>query len=109
MNIPIKVLKEISQKYGYDHIICFATKKKIQYIATYGNTLQSCDEAAQFGDKLKDKLGWPESLHAIPSRVKTIQKRIKELEIERNALFDALEMIDPNHHLILSALEKEQK
>lgn len=82
MNIPIKALKEISQKYGYDHIICFATKGKMQYVATYGSTIQACDEAAQFGDKLKDGLGWPESLHAAPSRVRALQKRIKELEAQ---------------------------
>lgn len=80
MNIPIKSLKELSQKYGYDHIICFATKGKMQYIATYGRTIQECDQAAQFGDKMKDALGWPESLHAAPSRVRKLQKRIKELE-----------------------------
>ena len=80
MNIPIKALKELSQKYGYDHIICFATKGKMQYVATYGRTLKECDEAAQFGNKMKGGLGWPESLHAMPSRVRAFQKRIKELE-----------------------------
>ena len=85
MNIPIKALKEISQKYGYDHIICFATKGKTQYVATYGTTIQACDEAAQFGDKMKDGLGWPESLHAAPSRVRALQKRVKELEAQLQA------------------------
>lgn len=82
MNIPVKALKEISRKYGYDHIICFATKGKMQYVATYGTTIQACDEAAQFGDKMKDGLGWPESLHAAPSRVRALQKRVKELEAQ---------------------------
>jgi hypothetical protein len=80
MNIPIKVLKELSKKYGYDHIICFATKDKMQYVATYGRTIEECDQAAQFGDRMKDALGWPENLHAVPSRVRRLQKQIKELE-----------------------------
>lgn len=86
MNIPIKALRELSKKYGYDHIICFATKGKMQYVATYGNTIQACDEAAQFGDKMKDGLGWPESLHAAPSRVRSLQKRVKELEAQLESL-----------------------
>ena len=86
MNIPIKALRELSKKYGYDHIICFATKGKMQYVATYGNTIQACDEAAQFGDKMKDGLGWPESLHAAPSRVRSLQKRVKELEAQLEAV-----------------------
>lgn len=91
MNIPILALKEISQKYGYDHIICFATKGKMQYVATYGTTIQACDEAAQFGDKMKDDLGWPESLHAAPSRVRKLQARVKELE----AQLEAAQQMDP--------------
>lgn len=86
MNIPIKALRELSKKYGYDHIICFATKGEMQYVATYGNTIQACDEAAQFGDKMKDGLGWPESLHAAPSRVRSLQKRVKELEAQVESL-----------------------
>jgi len=86
MNIPIKSLKELSKKYGYDHIICFATKGRMQYVATYGNTLQACDEAAQFGDKMKDGLGWPDNLHAAPSRVRALQRRVKELEAQLESL-----------------------
>lgn len=82
MKLPIKVLKEIAQNYGHDHVIYFATEGKMQYIATYGRTIQECDQAAQFGDKLKDALGWPENLHAAPSRVRQLQKRVKELEAE---------------------------
>ncbi len=80
MKISIKSLKELSQQYNLDHIIVFATEGKEQFIATFGRNLQECDEAAQFGDKLKDTMGWPESLHASPSRVKALQKENKELK-----------------------------
>jgi hypothetical protein len=29
---------------------------------------------------MKDKLGWPESLHAQPARVKALQNKVKDLE-----------------------------
>lgn len=78
--IPISELKEFAKKYGYDHVIVFATAGKMQYVATYGHTLEECDRAAQFGDKMKDALGWPESLHAIPSRVHALQTQIADLK-----------------------------
>lgn len=78
--ITISELKDISKKHGLDHVICFATKGKTQFIATFGNSIETCDQAAQYGDFLKDKLGWPESLHAVPSRVKRLKKEKLELE-----------------------------
>jgi predicted Fe-Mo cluster-binding NifX family protein len=83
MNIPIKVLKEFAQKYGYNTVVVFATDpNNREYIATYGVTVYECDQASQFGDMMKDVLRWPESLHAAPSRVRKLQKRVKELEAE---------------------------
>jgi hypothetical protein len=78
--IPISELKEFAKKYGYDHVIVFATAGKMQYVATYGHTLEECDRAAQFGDKMKDVLGWPDSLHAIPPRVHALQTQIADLK-----------------------------
>lgn len=79
MRIPINALKEFSKKYGLDHVIVFATEGKTQHVATYGETIKGCDQAAQFGDKMKDALGWPESLHAMPNRVKKLNDENKEL------------------------------
>jgi len=78
--IPISELKKFAKQYGYDHVIVFATAGEMQYIATYGHTLEECDRAAQFGDKMKDALGWPESLHAIPFRVHALQTQIADLK-----------------------------
>lgn len=80
--IPIKALKEMSKAYKLDHIIIFATGGDTQYVATYGRTIDECSEAADFGNVMKDKLGWPESLHQQPSRVRKLQTRIKELEAQ---------------------------
>ena len=81
-NIAISDLKNLATKHGYDHVICFATKGKKEFVATYGFTVEQCDQAAQFGDKLKDGLGWPESLHAMPSRVKQLKARAENAELE---------------------------
>ena len=78
--IPISSLKKISEEFGYDHIIMFCTAGKEQFIATYGKNIEQCDQAAQFGDKLKDAMGWPESLHAMPSRVHALQTQIADLK-----------------------------
>lgn len=88
MKIPIKALKEFAHKYGLTHIIMLShdIDGKSDHIATYGRTTEQCSQAADFGNKLKDAMGWPKSLHAQPSRVIELQKRVKELEakIERN-------------------------
>ena len=79
-NIPISALKKFADEYEYDHLIMFCTFGKFQYIATYGKTIEECDQAAQFGDKLKDAMGWPETLHAMPSRVKKLTAKVQQLE-----------------------------
>jgi len=84
MRLPIKVLKEIGKKYGYSVVVIYAfdDTKAIQHIASWGKSIYLCDKAAQWADKLKDALGWPESLHAMPSRVKKLNdenERLREL------------------------------
>jgi len=91
MRIPIEVLKEIAKKYGLSHIIMLAHQDLVgpvvkDHVVTYGRTVEQCSEAADFGNKLKDALGWPESLRTQPSRVLKLQKRIKELEEEIDKL-----------------------
>lgn len=82
MRLPIKALKEVANKYGYSVFVAYAydSEKKIQHIATWGRTIKLCDQAAQWGNMMKDALGWPESLHAEPSRVKKLQERTKKLQ-----------------------------
>lgn len=80
MRIPIKAAKEIANKFGFTHIIIFAYNPDLQHITTYGKSVEACDEAAVFGNKIKDFLEWPESLRAEPSRVRKLKERIKYLE-----------------------------
>lgn len=89
--VKISELKDLAKAHGYDHVICFATKGKTEFVATYGATVEQCDQAAQFGDKLKDGLGWPESLHAMPSRVKQLKNRAEKAEAK---IENVVEMIN---------------
>jgi hypothetical protein len=73
MRIPVKDLRELAKKLGLSHVIVFATDKDdptMQRIATYGHTKKACSEAADFGDKLKDVLGWPQTNRARPAHEK---------------------------------------
>jgi uncharacterized protein Yka (UPF0111/DUF47 family) len=80
--IPIKALKDLAKQYNLAHVILFAHEKDsdVHHIATYGQTVEQCSEAADFGNKLKEVMGWPESLQAQPNRVKKLEAKIKELE-----------------------------
>jgi hypothetical protein len=80
--IPIKALKEFAKEQGLTHAILFAFDGERQHVVTHGSNSNQCSEAADFGNKLKEALGWPESLQAQPSTVRRLQKRIKELEAE---------------------------
>jgi hypothetical protein len=90
MRVPINDLKELAEKRGLTHVIVWAfDSEKVQHVATYGRNVEECSQAADFGNKLKDTLGWPESLHAQPSRVRRLQARIKELEAKLAAPTEA--------------------
>lgn len=78
MRIPIKALKIMAQHLKLTHIIVFAYDGKAQHVATYGKTVDGCAQAADFGNKLKDQLGWPESLHAEPARVRELKQTVKD-------------------------------
>lgn len=82
--MPIKSLKELANKYKYDVVVVYAWDdyNKMQHIATWGRSIKQCDQAAQWGNMMKDALGWPESLHATPNRVAKLQQRVKELEAQ---------------------------
>lgn len=88
--IPITDLKEFAKKNELTHCILLAHDGKLDHVVTYGDTVENCAQAAEFGNTLKKALGWPDSLMAIPNRVKTMKKKIEELEkeIERLQYFE---------------------
>lgn len=82
--LPIKALKAMGNTYDQDILIVFGVDRdgETTHIATWGRTLDDCSRAADWGNKIKEKLGWPKSLFAQPSRVRTLQARVKELEAQ---------------------------
>ena len=46
MRIPIKEIKELAQKLGLTHCVVFGIDTKQQHVATYGDTIIHCDQAA---------------------------------------------------------------
>jgi len=89
--IPIKVLKDLSKEQGLTHAILFAHDGDRDHIVTYGKSIEACSQTADYGNKLKDVLGWPESLQVEPSRVRRLQERIKDL---KGNLKEAVELME---------------
>jgi uncharacterized small protein (DUF1192 family) len=86
MRIPIKTVREFARKHKLTHAIVFGYDGNKQHVATYGESVEQCAQAADFGNKLKKALGWPESLQAQPARVRALQKEIACLKNEVSRL-----------------------
>lgn len=70
--IPIKAIKELANKYGYDQIVVVArhNESETESVATWGRSIEDCKNAAISGNNLKKQMGWPEILcHATPARL----------------------------------------
>lgn len=86
--IPVRAAKQIAQEFDCRQVILLAWDGKLTHVVTYGKSMEDCDQAAQGGNKLKKHLGWPDSLHDFPPRVKRMQAELKSLrarvkELER--------------------------
>jgi hypothetical protein len=82
MRIPIKEARSLAEKHKLTLVVIFGYDGKSQHVTTYGASLEQCGQAADFGNKLKNALGWPESMEAQPSRVRRLEARIRGLEAE---------------------------
>lgn len=78
--IPIKAARNFAAKHGLMQVIIFGYDGDLNHVVTYGKTTEQAGQAADFSNRLKTLMGWPDSLHAQPSRVRRLQKRVKELE-----------------------------
>ena len=80
MRVPIDDVKNLANKWGLTHCIVFGWDGKNEQVLTWGHDIPESAQAADFGNKLKDTLGWPKNLHRQPPRIKQLQARVKELE-----------------------------
>jgi hypothetical protein len=91
--IPIKAARAFAQKFSLSHVIIFAKEISAPpnsrwrtHVITYGETTEAAGEAADMGNILKQRMGWPEHLcWEQPSRVRQLQARVKELEAKLSA------------------------
>lgn len=70
--IPINVAKQIANDYGYTQVIIHAydgESSGVQCVATYGKTVDDCNNAAKGGNYIKKLLGWsPDLCNTLPRR-----------------------------------------
>lgn len=60
--ISIKRIKEIREEFKFSHIVILGfTEKGEQHVATHGQTELNAVEAANIGNKIKEKIGFPKS------------------------------------------------
>jgi hypothetical protein len=86
--IPVKAAANVGREHGCSQIILLAFDGELTHVVTWGKTVEDCAQAAQGGNMLKSKWGWPESMQAEPSRVKKLQDRIRELEAQMQGDWD---------------------
>lgn len=63
MKIKISEVKKIREELNMTHLVIFAIDKNNNYhVATHGDTVFHAKEAAEAGNNLKKKLGFPDNL-----------------------------------------------
>lgn len=80
--IPITVAKTVATTTDCRQVIILAWDGELTHVVTYGKTVEDCAQAAEGGNRLKAFLGWPENTMSQPSRVKKLEKEIKELRAQ---------------------------
>lgn len=77
--IPISAASEVGKKHDCRQIILLAFDGESTHIVTWGKSADDYSQAADGGNMLKKKWGWPEC-NDQPSRVRKLLDRVKELE-----------------------------
>lgn len=116
--IPIQPLKDLAKKFGLSHVILLAHQEAsgLDHVVTYGETVEQCSQAADFGNRLKEVLGWPASMFAQPSRVKRLEQEIeryrsadKRLVAEFNELANREAWLDKTLRVAFDQLIDKQR
>lgn len=75
--LPISAARRIAKEHDCRQVILLAWDGERTHIVTYGKSIDDCAQAAEGGNILKTKWGWPE-LNDQPSRVKKLQRELKD-------------------------------
>lgn len=93
--IPFKAAETLGKELGCRQVILLAFDGERTHIVTWGKTVEDCAQAAQGGNLLKDKWGWPADTKSQPSRVQAILKAVahKQHELGRHMSYAEMEHI----------------
>lgn len=80
--IPYEELQVIAERYSCSHVIMLAYEpgENREYVVTWGKSVIESDQAARFGNEMKTKLGWPESLHTESAKVIALIEENRQLK-----------------------------
>lgn len=67
--LPISAAENVAKEHDLRQVILLAWDGELTHIVTFGKTVEDCAQAAQGGNILKEKWGWPEC-NDQPSRAK---------------------------------------
>lgn len=84
--IPISSARRFADQHKCRYVAIFAWDGQTSHVVTYGRKIEDSSRAAELGNQIKTGLGWPEKLHAEPSRLRRLQAQNRELV----ALIEAL-------------------
>ena len=104
--IPHEELKRLSEIYDLSHVIMFAHERSrtVDHIVTYGDSVKNADQAAEFGNRLKDAMGWPESLRQqsaqVTERIVTLEAELRDLRQASAILASYIPDIDEDRGVV---------
>jgi transposase-like protein len=78
--LPITAVKQLATEHDLSQVIVFGWDGEQTHVATYGKSVEDCDQAARGANAIKHKWKWPEETMAEPSRVKALRAEIKQLK-----------------------------
>lgn len=79
--IPVSALKTFCEERDLKFAVLLGFDGKLSHVVSYGDTAESCSQAADLANNIKKGLGWPQSLcNAEPSSYRKLKERIAELE-----------------------------
>lgn len=79
VNIPISSVQKYARAHNLRQVIMLGWDGQDTHIVSYGETIDDCDQAAAGANKVKEFLGWPESLRAEPSRITKVKADLKKI------------------------------
>jgi hypothetical protein len=93
--LPIKAAETVGKEHGCRQVILLAFDGELTHIVTWGKSVEDCAQAAQGGNLLKAKWGWPAHTKSQPSRVHAILKAIaeKQHQLGRHMSYAEMEQI----------------